>query len=51
MAEVKWTERSLRDIEQIAEYISKDSVIYAKTVVKRILEVEEILEEFPLAGR
>ena len=29
MAEVKFTNRSLDDLEDIAEYISKDSVYYA----------------------
>ena len=43
MVEIVWTARALNDIDQIAEYISKDSFMYATRIVERIFYVEELL--------
>jgi len=51
MAEVRWTDQSIYDIENIAEFIAKDSETYARIQVERIFEETEILEGFPFAGR
>jgi toxin ParE1/3/4 len=51
MVEVNWTLQALQDIESISEYISRDSVKYAKIQASRFFEVVEILEEFPKTGR
>jgi len=51
MVEVNWTPQSLQDIDSISQYISRDSVKYAKIQAKRFFEVVEILEEFPKTGR
>ncbi|MFD2601124.1 type II toxin-antitoxin system RelE/ParE family toxin [Flavobacterium suzhouense] len=51
MAEVRWTDQALYDIENIAEFIAKDSETYAKIQVERFFEETEILESFPLSGR
>ncbi len=50
MVKVIWTARSVTDINQIAEYISKDSFHYAAGVVERILECEEYLKNNPSLG-
>jgi toxin ParE1/3/4 len=49
--EVRWTLYSLSDIENIAEYISKDSPFYARVQVQRFFDRAEILETHPNAGR
>ena len=36
MVEIIWTETSLSNIEEIAEYISQDSVFYAQILVKKL---------------
>ncbi len=51
MVEVKWTEQSIEDINNIAEFISKDSVKYARLQVNIFFETCKILEQFPNAGR
>jgi toxin ParE1/3/4 len=51
MAEIRWTDLALSDIENIAEFIAKDSEIYAKIQVERFFEETEILMSFPLSGR
>jgi toxin ParE1/3/4 len=49
--EVRWTLYSLSDIENIAEYISKDSPFYAQVQVQRFFDRAEILETHPNTGR
>jgi toxin ParE1/3/4 len=51
MAEIKWTDQSLNDIENIAEFIAKDSEYYASVQVNRFFEETEILHQFPYSGR
>ena len=46
-----WSEESLEDIESIAKYIEKDSMAYAKSVVRNIFLKVNILPDFPLIGR
>jgi plasmid stabilization system protein ParE len=46
-----WSYAALDDIDQIAEYISRDSVYYAQQVVERILELGESLPAHPRLGR
>ena len=48
---IEWSEEALEDIESIATYIEKDSTVYAKSVVSKIFEKAEILQEFPELGR
>jgi toxin ParE1/3/4 len=49
--ELGWSPEALEDIEQIAEYIERDSGWYAQAVVSRIVEVAESAASFPLRGR
>nr|WP_322624115.1 type II toxin-antitoxin system RelE/ParE family toxin [uncultured Flavobacterium sp.] len=51
MAEIKWTDQALYDIENIAEYIAKDSEYYASVQVERFFEATEILHSHPESGR
>lgn len=51
MVEVRWTDQSLMDIENIAGFIAKDSERYAAIQVERFFEETEILTSFPYAGR
>ena len=51
MGKIIWTRSSLRDLQQIHEYISEDSKFYADRFVKRLVTRVDILEDFPLTGR
>ena len=51
MAEVIWTESALSDLNDIGEYISKDSIRYAELTVSKLFESPDILEINPLVGR
>ena len=44
MVEVIWTVSALADLEDIGEYIAKDSVRYAKLTVSKLFESPDILE-------
>ena len=46
-----WTEDGMKSLEEIVQYISKDSVYYASNFAKKILETIECLVDFPLMGR
>jgi len=51
MVDVNWTKRALKDIDNIAEYIAKDSFHYAQIQVKRFFDKSEILQKHPTIGR
>jgi addiction module RelE/StbE family toxin len=51
MVEVNWTTQSLEDIDNIAEYIAKDSRRYAEIQVEEFFNSAKSLEEFPKSGR
>jgi len=51
MVEVIWSLRSLRDIDEIAGYIAKDSYQYAEEQVRQFFIKVKVLEEHPLIGR
>ena len=51
MAEVKFTLQSISDLEDIAEYISKDSFFYASMQVQKLIKRTDLLEKQPLRGR
>ncbi|HBB87112.1 MAG TPA: type II toxin-antitoxin system mRNA interferase toxin, RelE/StbE family [Blastocatellia bacterium] len=48
---VVWSPTAIEDIEAIASYISRDSISYAGTVVRRVINSTRNLENFPFAGR
>jgi addiction module RelE/StbE family toxin len=51
MAEVRWTKTALTDLEEIGDYIAKDSVRYAELTVSKLFESPNILEKNPRAGK
>ena len=51
MGAVKWTALALENVNDIAEYIAKDSQRYASAQVERFFERTQILEDFPNSGR
>ena len=51
MAKVVWSPRAIKDINEIAEYIAKESLQYAKAQVKLFIEEAEDLENHPHRGR
>jgi addiction module RelE/StbE family toxin len=48
---VVWSPQALTDVESIAEYIEKDSPVYARAVVAKVVAVTRHLARFPLSGR
>ncbi len=48
---VEWSERALRDVEALGEYIARDSEAYARAVVRKIFDVGYKLQRFPFSGR
>ncbi len=51
MVEIKWTNKALEELDDIANYISKDSSNYAQILVKQIYEMISHLKLFPKFGR
>jgi toxin ParE1/3/4 len=51
MVEIRWTDQSLEDINNIAEFIAKDSERYAKIQVQRFFDKTEVLIYHPNSGR
>jgi toxin ParE1/3/4 len=51
MAEINWTLQAIEDIDNIADYIAKDSLKYASLQVERIFNHAEILAKKPEIGR
>lgn len=51
MAKVNWTIQSIKDIENIAEFIAKDSEKYATIQTQRFFEIVTALESQPQIGK
>ena len=51
MVEINWTPQSLEDINNIAAYIAKGSLKYARIQVATFFEATSILEQHPKIGR
>ena len=51
MVEINWTELALQDIDNIAEFISKDSIKYAKIQVQLFFDRVKVLHSQPELGR
>lgn len=51
MTRLEWTNPAVADLENIHDYLSRDSSNYADTVIERILQTAERLEAFPESGR
>ena len=48
---VVWSPEALKDVDDIASYIARDSVFYAAAVVQKILDISRELKDFPQIGR
>jgi len=51
MASIVWTKEALKDIDSIANFISKDSEFYAKQFVKKLIDATMKLERYPTIGK
>jgi len=51
MGEVIWSPTALEDIEQIAQFIARDSSDQAAIFVSRLIEATDRLSSTPLSGR
>jgi addiction module RelE/StbE family toxin len=51
MAEIVWSPRAIKDIDEIASYIAKDSLQYAEAQTKLFFFTAEVLEVYPYRGR
>lgn len=51
MAEVRWSDRALNDLESIVLYISKDSKHFAELFSHKIFKIADNLAKFPNLGR
>ena len=50
MVQINWTDSALQDLNDIGDYISKDSIRYAEITVINLFESVDILEKHPFAG-
>jgi len=50
MVQVNWTDSALQDLNDIGDYIARDSLKYAEIIVLRLFESVDILENHPLLG-
>jgi len=48
---VTWSPEAVEDLESIAEYIERDSLFYARSVISKILDIAGYLADFPRLGR
>ena len=51
MVKIIWTDRAIHDLDNIGEYIAKDSPRYASLTVERLFHSADILETQPKLGR
>lgn len=51
MAQVRWSLTAGTDLQEIEDFIARDSVLHAITFVDRIIESAEILLKAPYIGR
>ena len=51
MVKIIWTGRSLADLADIGDFISKDSQRYAKLTLEKLIENAKLIERNQLIGR
>ena len=47
MARLRWTTQAADDIEAICEFVSRDSIYYAKIFARDVIDAVANLETFP----
>ncbi len=50
MVKIIWTDTAIQDLNDIGEYIAKNSIKYAEITVNELFESVDILESHPHAG-
>ncbi|MEW5693509.1 MAG: type II toxin-antitoxin system RelE/ParE family toxin [Candidatus Hydrogenedentota bacterium] len=51
MDKLIWSPKAAADLEEICQYISRDSEHYAKLFAQKVIVFAERIAEFPMAGR
>lgn len=51
MVKVVWTDNAIKDLDDIGNYIAKNSVRYAGITVEKLFGAVDILEGYPRAGK
>lgn len=51
MVRIEWTTRSLEDLNELHDYIARDSKSYANLFIIKIYETVQKLKDFPNIGR
>jgi toxin ParE1/3/4 len=51
MVKIAWTNRALTDLQEIADYISRDSFQWAAITVEKLIEAASLIETNPFIGR
>lgn len=47
---IKWSPRAVYNLEEICNYIARDSEHYARLFAKRIISIVKDIPQFPKAG-
>jgi toxin ParE1/3/4 len=48
---VRWTDEAVEDLAAIKSYIERDSPLYARLTLERLIDRAEQISLFPMAGR
>lgn len=51
MVKLIWSPKAAADLEEICEYIAKDSEYYAKLFAQKVITLIENIPQFPKVGR
>ncbi|MGD9993349.1 MAG: type II toxin-antitoxin system RelE/ParE family toxin [Salinivirgaceae bacterium] len=51
MDKIIWTDSAIQDLNDIGDYIAKDSEKYAQITVNKLFDSVDILELYPLTGK
>jgi addiction module RelE/StbE family toxin len=51
VATVRWTVGAVEDLQEIVEFIGRDSLTYASSTAHRIITASERLQQHPESGR
>jgi toxin ParE1/3/4 len=51
MGKIKWTNRALKDLNSIFDYIASDSLFYAERFTRSLINSTLKLEKMPKSGR
>lgn len=51
MVQINWTHQAVFDLKEIKDYISRDSVFYAKKTIEKIQRRIQVLKIYPHTGK